>query len=96
MKKEKLDDSLRHKLGSYESAVPEHLWEGVASRLEQKGKVKPAFWLLHRAKIIGAAASLVLGVVAYSAILDNEEGDISVSSGSVELAQNPSFNKEIL
>lgn len=96
MKKEKLDDSLRHKLGSYESAVPEHLWEGVASRLEQKGKVKPAFWLLHRAKIIGAAASLVLGAVAYSAILDNEEGDISVSSGSVELAQNPSFNKEIL
>jgi hypothetical protein len=96
MKKEKLDDSLRHKLSSYESAVPEHLWEGVARRLEQNGKVKPAFWLLHRAKILGIAASLVVGVVGYSLMSDKAEEDLLVAPSGIELLQNPALNKEIL
>ena len=96
MKKEKLDDSLRHKLSSYESAVPEHLWEGVASRLEQNGKVKPAFWLLHRAKIIGAAASLFLGAVAYNLMPDQEVDDLFITPSGIELSQSESSNVEIL
>ena len=96
MKKEKLDDSLRHKLSSYESTVPEHLWEGVASRLEQKGKVKPAFWLLHRAKIAGIAASLVVGVVGYSLVFDKKVEDLDSTSSGIELVQNQSSNMEIV
>lgn len=74
MRKEQLDDSLKNKLGSYESNVPEHIWEGVAARLDESKEVAPAFWLRNRVKLFGTAAalflgSLTLGVMQYT----NEE-----------------------
>lgn len=72
MRKEQLDDSLKNKLDSYESNVPEHIWEGVASRLDQSKQIKPAFWMLHRGKVIGAAAGLLLGAVVLGSLYDTD------------------------
>ena len=76
MRKEQLDDSLKNKLDSYESNVPEHIWEGVASRLDQSKEIKPAFWMLHRGKVIGAAAGLLLGAVVLGSLYDTETTEL--------------------
>ena len=77
MRKEQLDDSLKNKLDSYESSVPEHIWEGVASRLDQSKQVKPAFWMLHKGKVIGAAAGLLLGTVVLGSLYDTETTELN-------------------
>jgi hypothetical protein len=75
MKKEKLDDSIKNKLSSYESAVPNRIWEGVSARLDEANNKKPAFWFLHRGKIIGAAASFLLASVLIGYQLNSNSTD---------------------
>lgn len=77
MRKEQLDDSLKNKLDSYESNVPDHIWGDVASRLDQSKQIKPAFWMLHRGKVIGAAAGLLLGAVVLGSLYDNETTELN-------------------
>ncbi len=86
MRKEKLDDIVQRKLSNHSSEVPGHIWNQVASQIQQ-GDKKPVFWLFDKSKwvVSAAAATIAASVLIFWPTNDITTDTDAVISGQLEL-----------
>ena len=86
MRKEKLDDIVQRKLSNHSSEVPGHIWNQVASQIQQ-GDKKPVFWLFDKSKwvVSAAAVTLAASVLIFWPTNDITTDTDAVISGQLEL-----------
>ena len=86
MRKEKLDDIVQRKLSNHSSEVPGHIWNQVASQIQQ-GDKKPVFWLFDKSKwvVSAAAVTIAASVLIFWPTNDITTDTDAVISGQLEL-----------
>ncbi len=86
MRKEKLDDIVQRKLSNHSSEVPGHIWDQVASQIQQ-GDKKPVFWLFDKSRwvVSAAAVTIAASVLIFWPTNDFTTDTDAVISGQLKL-----------
>ncbi len=86
MRKEKLDDIVQRKLSNHSSEVPGHIWDQVASQIQQ-GDKKPVFWLFDKSRwvVSAAAVTIAASVMIFWPTNDLTTDTDAIISGQLEL-----------
>ncbi len=86
MRKEKLDDIVQRKLSNHSSEVPGHIWDQVASQIQQ-GDKKPVIWLFDKSRwvVSAAAVTIAASVLIFWPTNDFTTDTDAVISGQLKL-----------